>query len=173
MKIKIVMLFLCVLMQGCSTVDDYMLGKDNTPKPKDMEQIQSKIKMSQNWSVAVAKPHKTNDYLKLKPVIIGDNVYIADVSGIIQNVSANNGRIKWTAKLKHAIVSGPTVADGYIAVGTSASTLALFRQADGQKLWQIKVSGEVLSPPAISNKKVIAKTIDGKVFAFDVTSGKQ
>lgn len=173
MKIRILVLFLCALIQACTQVDDYMLGKDNTPKPKDLKQIEPQIKVSQNWSSPVGKAHKTNEYLKLKPVVRGDIIYTADASGLVQAVSKSDGTIKWSTHLKHGIVSGPTVADGFVAVGTNASSLALLDQADGKELWQNKVSGEILSPPALSHKKVIAKTIDGKVFAFDAANGKQ
>lgn len=173
MKIKILALFICTLIQGCTQVDDYMLGKDNTPKPKNLKQIEPQLKVAQNWSSPVGKSHKSSEYLKLKPVVRGDIIYTADVSGLIQAVSKTNGKIKWSTQLKHGIVSGPTVADGFIAVGTNASTLALLNQADGKELWHHKVSGEVLSPPALSHQKVIAKTIDGKVFAYDAVNGKQ
>jgi outer membrane protein assembly factor BamB len=173
MKIRLLVLFICSLVQGCSQVDDYMLGKDNTPKPKDLKQIEPQIKVSQNWSSPVGKAHKTKEYLKLKPVIRGDTIYTADVSGLIQAVDKRNGKIKWSTQMSHGIVSGPTVSEGFIAVGTNASTVALLNQANGKKLWQNKVSSEVLSPPALSHQKVIAKTIDGKVFAFDAVNGKQ
>ncbi len=173
MKIRILVVVMGLLLQGCTQVDDYMLGKDNTPKPKELKQIDPKLKISQNWTVPVGKAHKNNEYLKLKPVIRGDVIYTADVSGLVQAVSKSDGKNQWAAQLKHGIVSGPTVAEGFVAVGTNASTLVLFNQANGKELWQAKVSGEVLSPPAISHKKVVAKTIDGKVFAFDAVSGKQ
>ncbi len=173
MKIRIFVLLLTAIIQGCSQVDDYMLGKDNTPKPKELKQIQSKVNVSQNWSVPAGKPRKTSEYLKLKPVIRGDLIYTADASGMVQAVNTKDGQVKWSAQLKHGIVSGPTVKEGYIAVGTNASTLAILNQADGKEIWQNKVSGEVLSPPAVSHDKVIAKTIDGKVYAYDATNGKQ
>ncbi|KTD62737.1 outer membrane protein assembly factor BamB [Legionella shakespearei] len=173
MKVKILVLLMSVLLQGCNTVDDYMLGKDNTPKPKDLKEIESKVKVSQNWSAPVGRAHKGKDYLKLKPVIRGDMIYTADASGLIQAVKKSDGQIKWSTQLAHGILSGPTVADGFIVVSTNSSTIALLNQADGKELWQTKVSGEVLSPPALSHQKVIAKTIDGKVFAFDAVTGKQ
>ena len=173
MKIRFLVLLTCALMQGCSQVDDYMLGKDNTPKPKNLKQIEPQLKVSQNWSSPVGKAHKSNDYLKLKPVIRGDVLYTADASGLIQAVSKNNGTIKWSTSLKTGIVSGPTVADGFIAIGTNSSSLVLLNQTTGKILWENKVSGEILSPPALSHQKVIAKTIDGKVFAFDAVNGKQ
>ncbi|RUR16401.1 outer membrane protein assembly factor BamB [Legionella sp. km535] len=173
MKIRILMLLLCGIMQGCSQVDDYMLGKDNTPKPKELEEIQPKIKVSQNWTAPVGKARKYSEYLKLKPVIRGDLVYTADTSGIVQAVNKKDGQVKWSTQLNHGILSGPTVADGFVVVSTNASTLALLNQADGKEVWQTKVSGEILSPVALSHQKIVAKTIDGKVFAFDAINGKQ
>jgi len=173
MKIRLFILAICTILQGCSKIDDYMLGKDNTPKPKDLQEIQPKVKISQNWTAPIGKASKSNEYLKLKPVIRNGIIYTADASGLVQAVNKGNGKPIWSTPLKHEFVSGPSVAEGYIAVTTNNSSLILLNQANGNKLWQTKVSGEILSPPTISQQKVIAKTIDGKVYAFNVTNGKQ
>jgi outer membrane protein assembly factor BamB len=173
MKIKLFILILFTLMQGCSKLDDYMLGKDNTPKPKELTEIQDKIKVSQNWSVAVGKTSKNKEYLRLQPVIIGSIIYIADASGMVQAIKKSNGEVKWSTALKHGLVSGPAVAGGYVAVTTNNSSLVVLNQSNGQRLWQTKVSSEVLSPPTLVGKKLIVKTIDGKVYAFNTSDGKQ
>ncbi|HAT1794508.1 TPA: outer membrane protein assembly factor BamB [Legionella pneumophila] len=173
MKIRILVLILCALTQGCTYVDDYMLGKDNTPQPKELKEIQPKVKMAQSWTTPVGKAHKANEYLNIKSAIRGDIIYTADASGLVQAVNRKDGQIKWSTALKNNIVSGPTVAAGYVAVGTNASTLVLLNQSDGKEIWQNKVSAEVLAPPAISHQKIIAKTIDGKVYAIDAVNGKQ
>ncbi|ARB91323.1 outer membrane protein assembly factor BamB [Legionella longbeachae] len=173
MKIKFFILLFLVMAQGCSKLDDYMLGKDNTPKPKELKEIQDKIKVSNKWTVSVGKVSKNNEYLRLKPVVQSGTIYIADASGLVQAVNKSNGEIKWTTPLKHGLVSGPTIANGYIALGTSNSSVVVLNQSNGKKLWQAKVSGEILSPPTITHRKVIVKTIDGKVYSFDVVSGKE
>lgn len=173
MKIKLISLALCVAMQGCSKIDDYLLGKDNTPKPKELAALQDKIKVSQNWSVSIGKPSKNKEYLRLKPVIQGGTIYTADASGLVHAVNKHNGQIKWTTALKHNLVSGPTLSNGYLAIGTGNSSVVLLNQIDGKQLWQRKVSGEVLSPSALTHGKVIAKTIDGRVYAFNLKDGKQ
>lgn len=173
MKIRIFVLTLFTLAQGCTHIDDYMFGKDNTPQPKQLKEIQPKIKVAQNWTTPVGKARKSNEHLNLKPVIRGDIVYTADASGLVQAVSKKDGQVKWSTILKNNIVSGPTVADGFVIVGTNASTLVLLNQANGKEIWQHKVSAEVLAPPALSHQKVIAKTIDGKVYAIDAVNGKQ
>jgi outer membrane protein assembly factor BamB len=173
MKIKILVLSICALLQSCNQIDDYMLGKDNTPKPRELKQIDSKVTLSKKWTTPVGKAKKTSEYLKLKPVIDGSVIYTADASGLIQAVNKTDGQIRWSTQIKSGIVSGPTIANGYIAVGTNSSSLVLLNQSGGKEVWHAKISSEILSPPAISHHKVIAKTIDGKVFAFDISNGKQ
>ncbi|MBA2648482.1 MAG: outer membrane protein assembly factor BamB [Legionella sp.] len=173
MKFRLLIILLYTMIQGCTTVDDFLLGKDNTNKPRELKQIQSKVNISQNWAVAVGKPHQSNDYLKLKPLVVKDVIYTAEANGLVQAQMKKDGQLKWSHQLKHGIVSGPSIKEGLVALGTNAATLVVLNQADGTVRWQSKIFGEMLSPPAIAQGKVIAKTIDGKVFAFDATTGKQ
>ncbi len=173
MKSKLLTLALCVLVQGCNKIDDYMLGKDNTPQPKELKQINTQLKIAQSWSVPAGKSHKNIGYLKLQPVIMGSVIYTADPSGLIQATYKSNGRIKWSTLLNHNLISGPSVANGVIALGTNNSSLVVLDKSTGKELWQASLSGELLSAPAIAHHKIIAKTIDGKVYAFDQKTGKQ
>lgn len=164
---------LVLLVQACAQIDNYMLGKDNTPAPKELKPIKTKVNLVEQWSAVVGQPQKGGANLKLKPEINGQTIYTADASGLVQAVNKNNGQIVWAKKLNYGLVSGPTVAAGKLAVSTDISTVVLLEQADGRELWTAKVSSEVLSKPAIANNKVIAKTIDGHLYAFDLTTGKR
>lgn len=170
---KLIALSLCLSLQACSKVDDYMLGVDNSPAPKALEPIKSNAKITEKWSVPIGKAQKANANLKLKPEIIGNIIYTADASGLIQAVNRSNGKLIWAKNLDSGVVSGPTVGSGYIALGTDSSSVVLLKQADGSQLWQAKASGEVLSKPIISNNKVIAKTIDGNLYAFNLANGQK
>lgn len=158
---------------SCSKVDDYLLGKDNTPQPEPLQPVTTKVKVSEKWSVPAGAPQKSAHYLKLKPVILDNTVYTADASGLVEAVNRKTGQIVWSKKLDSAIVSGPAIAQGYLVVGTDASKIITLKIADGSVLWQGIVSGEVLSKPVIANDKVIAKTIDGNLFAFKLSSGEK
>jgi len=190
---KIMILAVCVSLQACSKVDDYMLGKDNTPAPSNLEPISAKAKVVEkwstpvahsqkwsvsvndlkNWSIPVGSMQKTNANLKLKPEIVGNVVYTADADGLVRAINRSNGKLVWSKKLTNNLVSGPTVAAGAIAVSTDISSLILLRQSDGRELWQAKLSGEALAKPVIVGNKVIAKTIDGNLYAFNLTNGEK
>ncbi len=171
MNKKLLLLTLSVVLQACNHLDNYMLGKDNTPAPAALEPIKTKVALKEKWSVPVSAK-TTNANLKLKPAIVGNVVYTADTSGSIEAVEKASGQLLWSKKLPHSIVSGPSVAAGSIALGTDSSSVVLLKQTDGSELWTAKVSSEVLSKPVITGSKVIAKTIDGNLYALDLVTGK-
>nr|WP_176695313.1 outer membrane protein assembly factor BamB [Legionella massiliensis] len=173
MNKKLVVLAACLSLQACSKVDDYMLGKDNTPTPAALEPINNKVKITEKWSVPVGGSQRANAHLKLKPEIVGNVVYTAESNGLIQAVNKSSGRLLWAKKVDSGIVSGPTVSSGVIALGTDSSSVVLLKQSDGSQLWQAKASGEVLSKPVIFGSKVIAKTIDGNLYAFNLANGEK
>lgn len=158
---------------SCSKLDDYMLGKDNTPNPEPLKPIATKEKLVEKWSVPIGSSQKNSTFLKLKPVIRGNNVYTADASGIVQSMNKANGKQLWSKKINSVIISGPVVSQGYVVVGTDSSTIVVLKQENGDELWQSTLSGDVLAKPVVTHNKVIAKTIDGNLYAFDLTSGKQ
>ncbi|MDP3705123.1 MAG: outer membrane protein assembly factor BamB [Legionellaceae bacterium] len=163
----------CVFFQACSQVDDYILGKDNTPKPKPLEAIAFKVDMATTWSVSIGKASKSHAYLKLKPVLRGNVIYIAEASGLVQAINQQNGHVLWSTQVNHSVVSGPTVAEGHVVVGTDSSTVVLLNQVNGQTVWTAHLSEDALSKSVITNHKVIAKTIDGNLYAFDLATGKK
>lgn len=170
----LLMLGLCVMiLAACSTVDDYVLGKDNTPKPKELGPIKARVNLIEDWSVPIDKANKSHTYLKLKPVIQKDVIYVADSDGSMQAVDKKTGRLIWSKQLHESAVSGPTVANGYIVVGTDAANIFLLKQKDGQEAWHAKVSSDVLSKAIIAHSKVIVKTIDGNLYAFDLKTGEK
>lgn len=164
-------LILIFLLGACTHLDNYMLGKDNTPLPSELKPVKSQLALQKKWSVVL--PAGKNSYSKLHPTVIGNIIYIAESNGVIEAVEKTEGRLLWSKKLPYGIVSGPSVASGYVALATDSARIVLLKQIDGREIWTAKVSSEVLSKPLIIQNKVIAKTIDGNLYAFDVASGKK
>lgn len=170
---QIVIVGFCLALQACTQIDNYMLGKDNTPKPTPLSDLKPSLTLVENWSVSMGKPGKTSANLKLKPVIHDHIIYAASANGMVQAMETKTGHILWSRQLTHNLISGPTVANGYIALGTNRSRVVLLNQRDGSELRVFKVSGDALSKPAIVGNKLIIKTIDGFLYAFDLKTGKK
>ena len=173
MNKRLVVLGLCILLHGCTQVDNYVLGKDNTPKPTPLVPIVSKANWVEKWNVSIGKASKSRSYLKLKPVIRGNVVYTADASGMVQAIDKQKGHVLWSKQIDSGIASGPTIAEGHIALGTNTSKVVLLKQTDGQEAWHAQVSSDILSKPVIADNHVIVKTIDGNVYAFNVKTGEK
>lgn len=167
-------LFLVACLTCCSKVDDYMLGKDNTPKPAELKALDtSKAKITQQWSVAVGSSKKGSSVnLKLKPVVVNHVVYSAYPNGVVNAVDSHKGELIWRKQLGSGISSGPALHSGILLVSSDASTVIALDQADGKELWRTSTSSDVLSKPVVAQNKVLAKTIDGHLYALDLHTGK-
>ncbi len=70
------------------------------------------------------------------------------------------------------ITGGPGADENLVLVGSSeGDVLAWLISESGDEAWRSKVSSEILSPPRESDGVVVVRTIDGKVFALDATTG--
>ncbi len=60
-----------------------------------------------------------------------------------------------------------------VVVGTSKGAVIAFEGASGRQLWRTQVNSELLSAPAISEKVVVMRSVDGRLHGFDASSGKE
>lgn len=162
-----------LFLQACGQVDNYVLGKENLPKPKELAEIKQKVSMQNQWSAPIAKKAKDQPYLKLKPVIENDIMYLANNNGTVQAVNRKTGVNLWNANVGEKIISGPTVADNDIVVGTNVATIATLNKGTGKKLWSARLSQDTLSKAVILKDKIIVKTIDGNLYAFAKDNGSE
>ena len=157
---------------SCTVIDDYMLGKDNTPHPRKLKEIYAKVKLQELWVSGVGAFHKQYAYLKLQPVRIGQQIYTASAQGVVEALSVKQGQVLWKQVLKSGIVSGPVVQGQLLALGTDRATVMVMNAKNGQPLWETNVSSDVLSKPLFDGHEVIVKTVDGTVYAINKKNGE-
>ncbi|OGV40934.1 MAG: outer membrane protein assembly factor BamB [Legionellales bacterium RIFCSPHIGHO2_12_FULL_42_9] len=172
MKKCVVMLLVCCL-SSCAKFDDYMLGKDNSPVPKQLKSLDSQITMTKKWTVLIGKGQKNSAYFRLKPLLSGNTLFVADIDGRFDAINKNTGKIIWSHKTPYAFISGPTIGQGTLIVSTNKSQIVAYSAKDGHQLWHQKLSGDVLASPIIAKNQVIAKTIDGNLYSFNAQSGEK
>ncbi len=160
-------------LQACSLIDDYLLGKDNTPKPKALSNIESKVTLKERWVTPVGQSVRSHAYLKLKPVVKSSVIYTADASGLVHAVDVKTGRVLWRYQVNHPLVSGPTITDKQVIVATDSSTLVSINKTSGHLQWEAHLSEDALSKPLLMGTDIIAKSIDGHLYAFDAATGKK
>lgn len=172
-KKHLISLSLGLGLAACTTVDNYMLGKDNSPAPQPLKPLVSTDQMHRVWTTSVGAPQKKTGYLKLTPIISGKTAYVADVNGNVSAVDRITGKLLWKKKENYRIVSGLSLAHGVLLFAGNDSELIALKQSDGELLWNTRLSGDVLAKPVIAGNDVLAKTIDGNVYALSLQTGKQ
>lgn len=170
---KFLFVVLAFCLSSCAKFDDYMLGKDNTPVPKQLKSLDSQVSLTNKWTVQIGKGQKNSTYFRLKPLLRGNKIFVADIGGQLDAINMNTGKVIWSNKTSYAFVSGPTLGHGTLILTTSNSQLVAFSSKDGHQLWHQKLSGDVLANPIIAKNQVIAKTIDGNLYSFTVQNGKK
>ena len=170
-KYWIVLLIAC--LSSCAKLDDYLLGKDNSPVPKELKSLDSQVHITKKWAVQIGKGQKNSGYLRLKPLLSGHKIYVADISGQFEAIDKNSGKVIWSTTTPYTFISGPSRGDGILVLATNNSQIVAFSQSNGHQLWHKKLSGDVLASPIIAKNQVLAKTIDGNLYSLDIKQGKK
>lgn len=166
-------LFLFLSVQGCTYLDNYWLGKDNTAVPEPLPPLASSVTWTPCWTVSLGKPVKQDTYLRLKPAIDGNIIYAASQQGLVKAINRTTGDVIWSKQQTQKVVSGPAVGAKNLVFSTNNAGIIVLSKQDGHELWHASVSSEVLSLPLIVDERIIVKTIDGHLYAFNRRTGEK
>lgn len=156
---------------GCTYIDDYAFGKDNTPKPMPLPQVQNKKSVHIDWSVSLAGFKKQGMSADMVPFVSNDLVYVATPQGIIYALKEADGRILWQTNLHQSLLAGPVVSGDKIVVTGDDAAIYVLKRKNGALLHRIGVANDVMSKPYIHHQKIYTKTITGAVYCIDLQTG--
>ena len=136
--------------------------------PTPLAPIDAKLTPRAAWTASVGK----SPGLNLRPAIEGGQVYAAAADGGISVLAEDTGRLVSRIETRKPISGGLDAAGGRIFAGTLKGEVFAVDPA-GKVLWTAPVPGEVIAPAAVSRNTVVARTSDGRIFAFSVADGKR
>jgi outer membrane protein assembly factor BamB len=85
----------------------------------------------------------------------------------------NSGKRLWHTDTK-APLSGGTAANAeLVMIGTTDGRVFALNAADGKVRWQVRINGEVLAPPAISEKLAAVRSGDGRLRGLALNDGHE
>ena len=164
---RVLILYSIVISTGCGvrqTVSEYIGGVDNTTPPTPLINFIETADLNKIWAQDIGKG--TDDsFAKIKPVISGNQIFIADTRGNVAALTMEAGKFIWRSDSRLPITGGPGVGASLVVVGTSEGEILALSKETGNEVWRTKVSSEVLSSPGEADGVVIARTIDGKIFS--------
>ncbi|MDF1683427.1 MAG: outer membrane protein assembly factor BamB [Legionellaceae bacterium] len=175
-RLRWIGLFIFLMIQGCTYLDDYWLGKDNTAVPGALPPLASNtVTWKPCWTVSLGKSKSAQQdaYLRLKPAIDGSMIYVANHQGLVKAVNKTTGEVLWSKQQTQKLVSGPAVGAKNLVFSTNNAGIIVVSKRDGHELWHASVASEVLSLPLIVDDQVIVKTVDGHLYAFNRRTGEK
>jgi outer membrane protein assembly factor BamB len=157
-----------LVMAGCSK------DKDVEP-PAKLVVFPQKLPVKELWGDKVGGGKKQVKLrLGLGPAYDDGLVFAASDRGELVAVNLETGRQAWVKKFKKMQFSaGPAAGAGLVVVGSSKGWVIALQGATGKELWRTRVNSELLSAPAISEKILVMRSVDGRLHGFDVSNGKE
>ena len=166
-----VMLASVLGLGACSTVSDAMKSMNpfskSGPKMAELAPITPSAEAKTRWSASIGK---AGDNV-FAPAVVGSAVYVAAQDGSIAKFE--DGAQVWRIKAGQPLSAGVGSDGKVVAVGTPKGDVLVYSAADGQLLWQAKVSSEVLAAPAVGDAGIAVRSGDNRVVLLDGVDGKR
>ncbi|MDO9063817.1 MAG: outer membrane protein assembly factor BamB [Sulfuricella sp.] len=143
-------------------------GKEAGEKPATLVEFKPSAELKPSWQERVGGAGDT----VLFPAVVSDSIYAAGLDGKIARFSADTGKQQWSIDSGRKISGGVGADSRLVAVGTAKGEVLAF-DAQGQPLWQARLSSEILSAPQVANDIVVVRTGDGRIFGLDARDGKR
>jgi outer membrane protein assembly factor BamB len=183
MRLRLTVCAAAMLLCGCQTLSSWMpswfpssiptpslswIGIGGGKKPGPLPTIESKATAQVNWQV----PLGGKGGASFAPAVHAGAIYAATPDGTIVGVDPAGGKQHWRIKADKPLTAGVGADQGILIVGTAKGDVLAF-DTTGKPLWQVKISSEVAGPPTAAEGKVVAWSLDGKIFALNAADGSQ
>lgn len=164
---KLMLLLLFFAVAGCEYITG---GTDNSEPPMALNNITPQKKFEQMWSVSTGGGDYAQ-YLKLKPLILEQEIVTVDGRGLLQARALATGKLLWETQLKKAVTAGVGGDSSKVVVGFSDGSLAAFNAKDGKSAWVKTLDKNILNIPTADSTNVYLQTTDGTLYALNKDSG--
>lgn len=167
MRLKtIALLALTLLAVGCSSNDS------KEPEPAELTKFDAEVQLKKEWSRSIGDG-QGETYNRLTPAVYGDQIYAADVSGLLVSMDRMTGKVNWKRDLDVSISGAVGAGYGLVLVGTLRGEVLALDVSTGEERWRSQVSSEVLAAPAVNGDVVLVQTQDDRLIALDIDTGNQ
>lgn len=157
---------LCLGLSACGIFG----GAKPAHKPAKLTQIKHpQIKAKVLWRRGIGEG--TRLFSDLRPMVHGKRVYAADANGNVWAFNAKNGDTVWKHDTHLKLLSGPSLADGMIMVGSLNGHVVALNPKNGKEIWRGQASSEVLSAPVGSGGTIVVRSVDGIVYGLSASDG--
>ncbi len=146
-------------------------GTSNLAPPSPLPEIKTVLKVDRLWS-----KHATSGvgkyYLRLRPLVDGDRVFVTDNAGLVAALKFGNGGEIWRTGLETPITAGVNGGGDVIVVGSEEGELIALSADDGKPRWKRQLSSQVTAISSVQEGVVVARTGDGYIYGLSADDGE-
>jgi outer membrane protein assembly factor BamB len=123
------------------------------------------------WSRDLPSPSESS------PLVDGHRVFFGSTDGTVYALSTDNGSVQWTYRAAGAVKASPTLAYGNLYFGDYSGHLQAVSERTGARVWvsgsggKLFGSGQFYSTAAVVDGRVFLGNTDGRIYAYDASSG--
>ena len=124
------------------------------------------------WSRALGSESESS------PMVDHGKVFFGSQNGTVYALNTGNGSVVWTYHAAGAVKASPTLADGVLYFGDYSGHVQAISEQTGRRLWVSASEGALLgsgtfySTAAVVYGRVYLGNTDGRIYAYDASSGR-
>lgn len=160
------LLLLGFVIAGCSSNDK------KEAAPAELVKFEAEVQFKKQWSRSIGKG-QGETYNLLTPAVYGNEIFAADVRGLVVAMDRETGKVNWRKNLEVPVSGAVGAGYGLILVGTLRGEVLALDVSNGEERWRAQVSSEVLAAPAVNGDVVVVQTQDDRIIALDIDNGQQ
>ncbi len=160
-----VLMVAAAMFAACSATDTF-------EQPAPVPEVAPSVQLKEVWDIDIGDGHD-GSFLYLEPLYTGDMIYAASADGMVYAVEPAKGKVRWKRDTDQQIMAGVGGDQALLFLVTRDARLLALSREDGKEVWNAALPNEALSAPRSNNTMVVTQSIDGKVHAFDTTSGEK
>jgi outer membrane protein assembly factor BamB len=112
------------------------------------------------------------------PMVDHGKVFFGSQNGTVYALNAHNGSVVWTYHAAGAVKASPTLRDGVLYFGDYSGHVQAISEQTGRRLWvsgsegALLGSGTFYSTAAVVYGRVFLGNTDGRIYAYDASTGR-
>jgi outer membrane protein assembly factor BamB len=110
---------------------------------------------------------------RTRPLVLGDILYMANLSGEVVAYHRTEGYPLWKVKVEGGVEGGLSYGRSKLIVGDLKGNLYGLNARDGSEAWRFKIAGEWLSPALVHRDKIYVGTSAEEIYALSESQGKE
>ena len=156
---------LIVLLAACGS-------PDNSEPPAPLTDINNGLRFDQIWTIKTGAGISAGSYNR-QPLLVGDEIFTVDIDGLIKNIDAESGKLKWDFETGIESITGLFGNNKIIVASSRNGELNIYDRTDNNLnlRWSARLKGEIRSPPVTNADSLFIRTVDGRLSSISKVDG--